>query len=257
MVQPLAIPALIDNYFWAFALPSGRDAVVVDPGDAAPVERLLAERGWRPRVVLITHHHPDHIGGLAEIVARHAPVVIGPDDPRVPCVTRIARDGDRLDEVLEGLRGEVLFVPGHTRSHVAYRIGEDALFCGDTLFSVGCGRMFEGTAAQMLASIDKLDALPAHTRLYCAHEYTAANCRFALSIEPDNVELRARDAEVRARRARGEATVPTTLAAERATNPFLRCDLPAVRETVTRRAPEARTRVDIFAALRARKDVFA
>lgn len=255
MPQLIPLPAFQDNYIWLLAGDDGA-CVVVDPGDAAPVLEA-ASRGLRPAAVLLTHHHADHVGGVEALLARFPVPCYGPDDPRIPAAARRVGDGDRVQVPALGLDFEVIAVPGHTRSHIAFH-GGDVLFCGDTLFSLGCGRLFEGTPAQMLASLDRLAALPGRTQVCCAHEYTEANGRFARAAEPDNPARDARLAEVAARRARGEPSLPTTLASERDCNPFLRVDAAGVRATLASRLGQAPAdREQAFAALRAWKDGFA
>ncbi|TSE18459.1 Hydroxyacylglutathione hydrolase [Tepidimonas alkaliphilus] len=254
-VEPL--PALADNYIWL--LHDGARAWVVDPGDAAVVQQALSERGLALEGILITHHHGDHTGGAAALQAASGCRVVGPRRERLPVETEPVDDGDALE--LLGRRWRVLAVPGHTAGHVAYvnePAADDArrwLFCGDTLFAAGCGRLFEGTPAQMLASLDRLAALPHDTQVCCAHEYTLANLRFAAAVEPDNPHLAAVRAEAEARRARGEPTLPSTMARERAVNPFLRTREPSVRAALRKQglAPLL-TDVDHFAALRRWKD---
>lgn len=254
MLHTLALPALQDNYIWLLAGSDGA-CVVVDPGDAAPVFEAAA-RGLRPVAVLITHHHPDHIGGVDALLARFPVPCFGPDDPRIPAAATRVGDGDRVDVPALGVAFDVMAVPGHTRSHLAFH-GAGVLFCGDSLFSLGCGRLFEGTPEQGLASLDRLAGLPGDTVVCCTHEYTQANGRFARAVEPDNPARDARVAEVDAQRARGEPSLPTTIASELACNPFLRVDAPGVRATLAQRlGSEPRDRVQAFAALRAWKDGF-
>lgn len=244
----LALPALADNYIWLLA--QGSDALVVDPGEPGPVERALAQHGLRLQAILLTHHHNDHIGAAQELAGRHGCRVHAPRDERIAAADVRVGDGDRVVLERPAFTFDVLEIPGHTRSHVAYH-GAGVLFCGDTLFSVGCGRLFEGTPAQMLASLDRLAALPGDTRVCCGHEYTQANCAFARVIDPANAALAARAAQADAQRARGEPTVPSTLADERASNPFLRIDAPALRDALG-----VDDRVARFAELRRRKDDF-
>jgi hydroxyacylglutathione hydrolase len=264
----LPVPAFNDNYLWL--LVRGSNAVVVDPGDAAPVERALAERGLTLRAILLTHHHADHVGGVAALTAARRGdrlEVYGPAGESIAGVTTTLVEGDRIAIDAIGLSFDVLDVPGHTRGHIAYVsvvTGDEAplLFCGDTLFAAGCGRLFEGTADQMHASLGKLAALPAATKVYCAHEYTLNNLRFARAVEPGNEALIRRSAEAAATRDRGEPTLPSTIALERATNPFLRVECATVRAAVDRRTAEpshadaADSPVATFAALRRWKDAF-
>ena len=217
------IPAFKDNYIWL--LTHGQRAAVVDPGDAAPVLARLEAEGLTLESILITHHHADHQGGVAALVDRWQPVVFAPASESITGCTDPLSGGERI-EVL-GQSVDVLAVPGHTLGHLAY-VAPGALFCGDTLFGAGCGRLFEGTPEQMSASLDQLAALPDETQVFCAHEYTEMNLRFALAVEPDNQALQQRVTRVAGLRAAGLPSVPSTLGEEKATNPFLRCDVPAV-----------------------------
>ncbi|MFI4968750.1 MAG: hydroxyacylglutathione hydrolase, partial [Lysobacterales bacterium] len=203
--------------------------------------------------ILLTHHHADHVGGAAELAADSGAPIYGPSDPRIAVAHTSVDDGDRVTLDSPTLEFEVLAIPGHTLSHIAY-YGHGLLFCGDTLFSVGCGRLFEGSPAQMLASLDRLAALPGETLVCCGHEYTQANCAFARTLDAGNAALVARCAQASALRARGAATVPVALADERMCNPFLRVDTPALRSALD---PDGRVdRVTRFAELRRRKDDF-
>ncbi|HYA66561.1 MAG TPA: hydroxyacylglutathione hydrolase [Burkholderiaceae bacterium] len=253
-IQISPIAAFRDNYIWL--LERGDHAVVVDPGDAEPVQRILDQGSRKLEAILLTHHHPDHVGGVAELAAAHVPQVFGPATSPFAGINVRLRQGDRV-RVL-GVEFSVLEVPGHTLDHIAYWCPElEVLFCGDTLFACGCGRLFEGTAAQMFDSLNKLARLPDRTRVYCAHEYTTANIRFALAVEPENPDLVQRSVDCANARNRGEPTVPSTLELEKATNPFLRCAQTTVREALVRRRPgSAQDGAALFAALRAWKDVF-
>ena len=257
-LQPL--PAFSDNYIWTLADDRG-NALIVDPGEAGPVLQA-AESGLRPHTVLLTHHHDDHIGGVDALRRRWPGLrAIAPEDARIGGDAERVGDGDVVDA--GGHRFRVLAIPGHTRSHIAYASEETGagdeglLFCGDTLFSLGCGRMFEGTPAQMLASLDRLAALPGRLRVCCGHEYTLANAAFAHQVEPGNAVLRSRTAEARAQRADGLPTLPSTLEDERLANPFLRVDEAPVRAAVAARlGREPADRVEVFAELRRWKDGF-
>jgi hydroxyacylglutathione hydrolase len=260
-ITPIA--AFRDNYVWLIS--RGDQAVVVDPGDDVPVRRFLLAHHLRLRAILLTHHHADHVGGVLALVEACDPgtvVVYGPAGEAIAGVDRKLKEGDHIELPSIGMAFEVLDVPGHTRGHIAYvsvpRDGEAPwLFCGDTLFASGCGRLFEGTAAQMHASLGKLASLPGETRVYCAHEYTAANLRFARAVEPGNPELIAREHDVLATRSRNQPTLPSTIALERATNPFLRTDVPDVREAADRHAAGAgQSSLAAFTALRQWKDSY-
>lgn len=254
------IHAFSDNFIWLLTRPGSRDCAIVDPGDAAPVRVALRERDLRLHTILVTHHHFDHVGGIAELLELSPERVIGPHNPAIDNLGQRVAAGDRV-EVL-GLEFEVLEVPGHTLDHIAYfhpGAGDQPplLFCGDTLFAGGCGRVFEGTHPQMYQSLKKLAALPGETAVYCAHEYTLANLRFARAAEPDNQALAQRESEVAAMRQRQQPSVPSALATELATNPFLRCEEQALVNSLRRQGkwqgdgPDA-----VFAALRSWKDEF-
>jgi len=231
---------------------------VCDPGEAAPVAAAVDEAGGRLDLILLTHHHGDHVGGVMALRATGA-TVYGPRKEDIDGVDVRLGGGDQL-EVL-GTPFTVLDVPGHTAGHIAYftdALDPPVVFCGDTLFACGCGRLFEGTPPQMLDSLDRLAALPAATRVYCAHEYTLANIRFALAVEPGNDALQQRARDAAALRERGTPTVPSTIGLELATNPFMRCDVPAIRDAAARREKGAETEaVTTFAALRKWKNGFA
>ncbi|MGH8426557.1 MAG: hydroxyacylglutathione hydrolase [Gammaproteobacteria bacterium] len=254
MLRIEAIPAFRDNYIWALTV--GTKAVVVDPGDAAPVEAWLTRGNGRLAAIFITHHHHDHIGGLTALKARHHPQVFGPAGEAIAGVDVALAEGDTVTPA-EGFPAFRVFeVPGHTAGHIAY-YGANLLFCGDTLFSAGCGRLFEGTAAQMHASLGRLAALPAGTRVYPAHEYTEANLRFACSLLPADPGLARTLKNVVTIRADGQATLPSTIGRERGINLFLRSGETKVRTAVEKELgrplhPEA----EVFAALRHLKDQF-
>jgi hydroxyacylglutathione hydrolase len=256
MLQVHPIPAFSDNYIWAIRCPAKPNCVVVvDPGDAVPVERYLMDTGQELAAILLTHKHADHIGGVAALRAAHTEVLlVGPEHPAMPSPDLAAADGGVIDVVGTGLEFEVMAVPGHTLEHVAY-VGHRSLFCGDTLFSYGCGRLFEGSAAQMLASLDRIAALAPETAIYCTHEYTEANLRFARQVLPDDEELRAAEERVASMRRAGRPSLPVRLVDELRGNLFLRVDEPALRAACEREVggPLA-DRTVVFAALRGWKD---
>ena len=254
MLQIEQIPVLSDNYVYLVHEPAAKLTAVVDPAVTEPVLAVLARHGWRLTHILNTHHHHDHVGGNEALKAATGCLVVGPraDRERIPGIDVALGDGDVFE--FGANRARVFDVPGHTRGHIAYHFADaHALFCGDTLFALGCGRMFEGTAPEMWSSLEKLRGLPGDTRVYCAHEYTQSNGRFALSVEPGNAALVARMREVDARRAANEPTVPSTLAEELATNPFLRPDSAEIQAAVERVGAPLH---EVFGATRARKDVF-
>ena len=250
-MQIVPLAAFEDNYIWA--LRAAGSVTVVDPGDAAPVWQHLEQSGDRLAAILVTHRHGDHTGGIAELLARHPVPVFGPTREAAEVVSHPLRDGDRV--TVPGGEFEVMDVPGHTLGHVAYYARDVGLFCGDTLFGAGCGRVFEGTLAQMHASLARLAALPADTRVYCAHEYTASCLRFAHAVEPENAAIAARIAAVALQRAAGHPSLPSTLAEELATNPFLRWGAPGVIAAATARLghPPA-SDTETFGAIRLWRD---
>ncbi|AEY01110.1 hydroxyacylglutathione hydrolase GloB [Oceanimonas sp. GK1] len=252
----ISIRAFNDNYIWLIG--NGRQAAVVDPGDAAPVQALLAERGLELVAILITHHHQDHTGGVPALLADWPDAALyAPADERLPAPGAIAlHDGDPVALPALGLELRVLSVPGHTRGHIAY-YGNRLLFCGDTLFSGGCGRLFEGTPEQMHQSLARLAALPDDTQVYCAHEYTQSNLAFCHAVEPDNPALLNYMKEVAKLRQQDVPTLPSTLGREKAVNVFLRTAEPAVRAAAEQQAMrELNEEHEVFAALRRWKDHF-
>ncbi len=253
-IHVTAIPAFQDNYIWLLHT-GGEECAVIDPGDAEPVQQALNRNGLRLSSILITHHHLDHIGGVTQLVRDWNPRLIGPADSRISGLDQIVGQGDRVAIPELGLEFEALEVPGHTRSHIAY-FGHGCVFCGDTLFSVGCGRLFEGTAAQMQESLDRLALLPPDTLVYCAHEYTASNCRFALEVEPDNAALLQRSQQVEAARLTGKITIPSSLQQELAVNPFLRSREPTVIAAAQKRNPAAAAGASTLQVIREWKDHF-
>ncbi|MEO8780023.1 MAG: hydroxyacylglutathione hydrolase [Rhodanobacter sp.] len=249
----IPLPALADNYIWLLHNDNG-DAIVVDPGDSEVVEHALRIRHLQLRAILLTHHHPDHIGGAAALQQRHSAPVYAPADDRIACTTHQVGDGDRIELKVPQLSFDVWSIPGHTLTHIGY-VGNGLLLCGDTLFSLGCGRLFEGTPAQMLTSLDRLASLPAETLVCAGHEYTAANGRFANEVEPANRLLQLRRQQVEQLRANQQPTLPIALSDELATNPFLRVDTEAVIDWCTRQGVVS-DRVARYAAIRAAKDAF-
>ena len=220
MLHVTPIPAFRDNYIWA--LHDDKIAVIVDPGEAAPVLNFLREKNLQLNTILITHHHNDHVGGNRDLLAKFPVPVYGPAAEKIDTLTLRLNENDVVNLLQLGLSFRVIQIPGHTAGHIAY-VGHGMVFCGDTLFACGCGRLFEGTAAQMHVSLSKLAALPGDTKVYCAHEYTLANIAFARAVEPDNAALLQREFDDREKRGNNIPTVPSTIQIELATNPFLRC----------------------------------
>ena len=251
-IQP--IPAFETNYIWA--LHDDEHCAIVDPGSAPEVQDFLSANGLTLCALLLTHHHQDHIGGVDALLARRAVPVWGPEDARMPRVDRVVAEGDRARVPELGLEFQVLETPGHTRTHIVYH-DDTRLLAGDTLFSAGCGRLFEGSPAQMQQSLDKLAALDPGVLVYCAHEYTADNCRFALAVEPDNETLKRWAQEVDRRRAQDTITLPTRLGDELAYNPFLRTREPSVIAAAQAREPACGTDpAEVFGVIRRWKDSF-
>jgi hydroxyacylglutathione hydrolase len=253
--------AFEDNYIWLIAPEApgsleSRPVLIVDPGDGSPVFDKITKENLRPVAILCTHHHWDHVGGINEILQRYPVPVYGPAAERISAVTHPVNDADIISDKETGIQFKVLAVPGHTKGHIAY-YGANMLFCGDTLFSAGCGRLFEGTAEQMFTSLGKLTALPDETEVYCAHEYTASNLRFAITVEPDNKKLRHHIEHVNKLRQQGKPSLPSTLELEKEINPFLRTQTAAIQHAVeTHIGSRLEDEVAVFTELRRWKDHF-
>lgn len=258
MLKIDALPAFTDNYIWLLQDTQLQHCAVVDPGDAAPVQAWLdAHPGWQLTDILVTHHHHDHVGGVQQLKAQYGARVYGPAAEKIPALDQGLADGQRIRVLEHDL--DVFEVPGHTLGHIAYfHAASDTpwLLSGDTLFAAGCGRLFEGTAAQMFASLQRLAALPEHTLVYCTHEYTLSNLRFALAVEPGNRQVAERFEKVTQLREAGQISLPSDLHTELATNPFLRCSEPAVVAACQNKGHQDQNPEAVFAALRAWKDNF-
>jgi hydroxyacylglutathione hydrolase len=256
-MQVTTVPCLTDNYAYVLLAPGSKRAVVVDPSEAEPIEGVLNQLGVTLGAILATHHHLDHVGGNSALAQRFPGIKVfgyASDRGRIPEQTDFVEHGATV--AVEGLSFRALYIPGHTLGALAY-FGEGSVFTGDTLFAAGCGRLFEGTPAQMYESLNvTLAALPDATLVYCGHEYTASNLRFAAHLEPDNAAVAAKAKRVADQRARGEATVPSTLAEEKATNPFMRVDSPAIIAHVSSSLTGDHTPAAILGAVRAAKDRF-
>lgn len=244
------IRALHDNYIWMIVHPDLREAVIVDPGEAKPVLDALDENEVKLKAILITHHHWDHTNGIADLLNHFSVPVYAPANDNVSLCDHPLREGDTIDFEDLGWQFSVMDIPGHTLGHIAL-VGLGCVFSGDTLFTGGCGRVFEGTPDQMLASLNRFKDLPADTRVYCGHEYTKANLQFALKVEPENADLIQRMEETKALRAKDSPTVPSTMAVELATNPFLRCETPTVKQAAEQHlGHQLESPVEVFSAIR-------
>ena len=254
MINIFPVPAFKDNYIWILHRQETPYVAIVDPGDAQPVLDMLDRTGYQPIAILITHHHRDHTGGIKQLLERYPMPVYGPPNEGIADLSNVVVEGDQVSLQKLDCELDVIEVPGHTRGHVAYYMN-GALFCGDTLFTGGCGRLFEGTPEQMYQSLKKIAALPASTQVYCAHEYTEDNLIFAKVVEPDNPDLQTRIEDTQRLRLKNQPTVPAPLSLEMATNPFLRCDLPNVTEAAEKFALKSlNSGVDTFSTVRYWKD---
>ena len=253
MISVFPIPAFTDNYIWC--IHNGTDAVIIDPGDASPVIEYLESNQLNLKAILITHHHADHIGGLKRLITPDTEVY-GPVSNRIPYITHAVEDGAKITLEFIAMEFEIMHVPGHTREHIAY-FGEGKLFCGDTLFSVGCGRLFEGTPEQMHSVFQRYRALPDETKIYCTHEYTQANLTFAESLTPENTQLQEYKQWVTAKRNKGEPTLPSNIALEIKVNPYMRTTEAEMIAAITKQTGQKPTNdIDAFAVIRRLKDNF-
>ena len=254
MTNVTAIPAFNDNYIWLISKENNKNVVIVDPGDARPVLATLKEHQYQPVAIIITHHHSDHIGGIKALTDQFNVPVYGPANERITAINHPLTEDDIVHIPELGIHLQVIDVPGHTRGHIAF-YADNMLFCGDTLFTGGCGRLFEGTAEQMHHSLSKIAALPNETQVYCAHEYTLDNLNFAKVVEPDNTMLLQRISDTQAARKLNKFTVPATLELEKATNPFLRCHTPNVIKAAEKFASKPlNSGAETFAVVRHWKD---
>jgi hydroxyacylglutathione hydrolase len=256
MLNVLTVPAFQDNYLWL--IHDGTNAAAVDPGDAGPILAALKAHGLSLAAILLTHHHADHVGGVPELLSHYSIPVYGPRHDGIAHVTVPLSEGDKVNLPELSLELDVLDVPGHTNGHIAYVAAEQRwLFCGDTLFAGGCGRLFEGSPEQMASSLDKLASLPDDTKVFCAHEYTLSNLKFALEAEPDNLALKERFEDAKALRNRNEPTVPSNIGLEKATNPFLRYREPEIANLLIRKQIiSTREPIACFTALRQWKNSY-
>mgnify|MGYP002634915341 CR=1 FL=1 len=256
MLKIITIPAFNDNYIWLIHQQDNNNCAVVDPGDAKVVLEVLQKNQLHLEAILITHHHPDHIGGVKELVTATGAAVYGPANEAISELDYRLNESDSVELTKSNLNFSVYEVPGHTKGHIAF-LTEDVLFSGDSLFAGGCGRLFEGTAAQMHSSLTKLAQLSTDTKIYCAHEYTESNLNFALAVEPQNNDLINRVKQVKIDRANGKPTVPSLLSVEKATNPFLRCHIQSVIDVAKSRLDrQSISEIETFATIRQWKDNF-
>ena len=261
MLEVTPIKAFYDNYLWLFQRPESHDCVIVDPGDAEPVLQFLRENRLNLVAIFITHHHADHTGGIEKLLKEYDIPVYGPDSANIPTISHPVKEGSQIK--MFGETFEVIEIPGHTLDHIAYYTPgnkdeeQPVLFCGDTLFAGGCGRVFEGTHPMMYKSLQKLAQLPPETRVFCAHEYTMANLDFAIAVTPENDTLKKRIQRDRDKREHDQPTVPSSIKVELATNPFLRCEDPEIIAAAQRHSGRSSHRPDdVFAAIRSWKDFF-
>lgn len=255
-IKIIPISAFKDNYIWLISIPNTQQVVIVDPGDAVPVLKFLQQHHLNLAGILITHHHWDHSNGIQELLSYYQVPVFGSANETVAGVDHLVQQGDRVAFSELGLAFQVLDIPAHTKGHIAY-YGHGIVFTGDTLFTGGCGRLFEGTAEQMVQSLKKLSALPETTQVYCGHEYTENNLRFALTVEPKNQDIQRRMENTKQLRAQNLPTVPSTIHEEKLTNPFLRCVIPAVIQAAAKHAGHVlETPVAVFTTLREWKNNF-